>query len=90
MSEKDALKPLSTAVRELSEGRIHILPDSPEDLEAEDLILDDPVLEDGLLLGDEPADEEEDAAQDDEDGAQEEEEDSGSGDEEAPETEAED
>ncbi len=52
VSEKEALKPLSTAVKELNEGRIHILPDTPEELEADDL---QPVEEE-LILDEEETD----------------------------------
>ena len=44
VSEKEALKPLSTAVKELAEGKITILPDdAPEDDELD--IIKKPVLE---------------------------------------------
>ena len=64
VSEKDAQKPLSTAVRELNEGRIHILPDTPEELEAEEL----PKEVDMVLLEEEDASEEQGTADESEGG----------------------
>ena len=57
VSEKEALKPLSTAVKELAEGKITILPDdAPEDDELD--VVKRPVLEidDSVEEGEEAAD----------------------------------
>ena len=68
VSEKEALKPLSTAVKELAEGKITILPDdAPEDDELD--IIKKPVLEieDNTENDEEEAADDTEAAEDDED-----------------------
>ena len=68
VSEKEALKPLSTAVKELAEGKITILPDdAPEDDELD--IIKKPVLEiqDNTENDEEESADDTEAAEDDDD-----------------------
>ena len=70
VSEKEALKPLSTAVKELAEGKITILPDdAPEDDELD--IIKKPVLaiEDNTENDEEEAADDTEAAEDNDDEA---------------------
>ena len=68
VSEKEALKPLSTAVKELAEGKITILPDDASEDDELDIIKK-PVLEieDNTENDEEEAADDTEAAEDDED-----------------------